>query len=108
MRQKTERNPNGLNISTSDGKIDNLNLNGLFQRPSMAFAFNLSRLKAKMYMIFSLQKLSNPAEKNRFVSLVEVLLEQIYAVLTSHVTNDTVSIQIVYEDAMADKKTPSD
>ena len=41
-------------------------------------------------------------------SLVEVLLEQIYAVLTSHVTNDTVSIQIVYEDAMADKKTPSD
>ena len=39
-------------------------------------------------------------------SLVEVLLEQIYAVLTSHVTNDTVSIQIVYEDAMADKKRP--
>lgn len=73
----------------------------------MAFAFNLSRLKAKMYMIFSLQKLSKPAEKkNRFVSLVEVLLEQIYAVLTSHVTNDTVSIQIVYEDAMADKKRP--
>ena len=60
-----------------------------------------------MYMIFSLQKLSKPAEKkNRFVSLVEVLLEQIYAVLTSHVTNDTVSIQIVYEDAMADKKRP--
>ena len=94
-------------VSTSNGKIDNLKLNGLFQRPSMAFAFNLSRLKAKMYMIFSLQKLSKPAEKkNRFVSLVEVLLEQIYAVLTSHVTNDTVSIQIVYEDAMADKKRP--
>jgi hypothetical protein len=72
----------------------------------MAFAFNLSRLKAKMYMIFSLQKLSKPAEKNRFVSLVEVLLEQIYAVLTSHVTNDTVSIQIVYKDATADKKRP--
>ena len=53
-------------VSTSDGKIDNLNLNGLFQRPSMAFAFNLSRLKAKMYMIFSLQKLSNPAEKKPF------------------------------------------
>ena len=93
-------------VSTSDGKIDNWNLNGLFQRPSMAFAFNLSCLKAKMYMIFSLQKLSKPAEKNRFVSLVEVLQEQIYTVLTSHVTNDTVSIQIVYEDAMADKKRP--
>ena len=94
-------------VSTSDGKIDDLTLNALFQRPNMALAFNLSSLKAKMYMIFSLQKLSKPAEKkNRFVSLVEVLLEQIYAVLTSHVTNDTVSIQIVYEDAMADKKRP--
>ena len=45
-----------------------------------------------MYMIFSLQKLSKAAEKNGFV-----ILAQISAVLTSHVTNDIVSIQIVSE-----------